>query len=320
MMLKKTSILFFTVIFLVIFFEVTTCDSNGSKYVRGCKGYGFFAEFLWVLNHLDYCVTRGFTPVVFWGEQSSYFPHHGPKDLNMWDYFFEPVSSLRYIQGDKLALDHYYRDDFSVIWNYPQYIQLLNFSESSTRKSFVKIFNKFPPMNHVYPFGKQHLYDYAFRKMIKSQLIDKFIKVKQPIVQKCDEFYNKYIKGISTIGIHLRGRWIHGEMPEITVEQIARLANELANNDTQFFVATDQVALIQQAKIYLKGKVIYYETQRSNAPTSPFPGKKLHPKLGEDLLIETLLLSKCNYFIHTISNVSTVVLYFNPDLPHRVLY
>lgn len=46
----------------------------------------------------------------------------------------------------------------------------------------------------------------------------------------------------------------------------------------------------------------------------------MHTEMGEDVLVETMLLSRCNHFVHTISNVSTAALFFNPDLEHTMMY
>lgn len=41
---------------------------------------------------------------------------------------------------------------------------------------------------------------------------------------------------------------------------------------------------------------------------------------AEQVLIEAILLSKCDHFIHTPSQLSTAVLYFNPELSHTLIY
>jgi Flp pilus assembly secretin CpaC len=42
--------------------------------------------------------------------------------------------------------------------------------------------------------------------------------------------------------------------------------------------------------------------------------------LGEEVIIEAMLLSKCNFLIHGPSNVTTAVLVLNPYLKHVNIY
>ena len=110
-------------------------------------------------------------------------------------------------------------------------------------------------------------------------------------------------------------------MEQVPVEVILDEANKYADGNTQFFVASNNQALTQLARDILKGPVINYDAVTAVGIVDITPWReKLHPRAGEDVLIEVLLLSKCDFFIHTISQVSTAVLYFNPTLQHTVLY
>jgi hypothetical protein len=97
----------------------------------------------------------------------------------------------------------------------------------------------------------------------------------------------------------------------------ARLFNQLAQEigDCQFFVATDEEKLLNLSKKSLHGPVIHYNSYLSPT-THPVHTKKppSRYKLGEDVLIDAQLLSKCDYFLHTRSNVAIAVCMFNPDL------
>ena len=100
-------------------------------------------------------------------------------------------------------------------------------------------------------------------------------------------------------------------------------ALKYADKDTQFLIATDEKKIFDELIALLADrKVIYYECARSKN------GQPLHTaersrtlvaQNGEDVVIEMILLSKCNIFLHTLSNVSAVPLYFNPWLQHVTL-
>ena len=142
--------------------------------------------------------------------------------------------------------------------------------------------------------------------------------MKPHILQKIESFYQKNIAGKTTIGIHIRGTDKRIETAPIKIETIIASANMLAKflPGCQFLVATDEQVILDQSKKMLQGPVIYYPATRS------INGKSLHhhadeqdkPKLGEEVLIEAQLLARCSLFLHTCSNVSTTVLFFNPDI------
>ena len=292
------------------------------KVVRGCESSGFFAEFFWVLNHLEWCVATNHTPVVYWDSNFAYYSKDGYNgSTNGWEYYFEPVSSLRYEPSDRIhKYVCFFNSTFTTIWWYSDYINNLNLLSPEEQKSIKRV-----PLpgslagRKEYPTVK-HLYDVQFRKRVKSELIDRFIVIKKNIQAKIDRFYEAQMKGRKVIGIHLRGGFIAGEVTQVPLQIICEEANKHAGENTIFFVATDQFPLIEEAKKLLKGKVIYYPCRRMEHTTSPVRGGQWPPEMGEDVLVETKLLSLCDYFVHTISNVSTAALYFNPGLPHTMLY
>jgi hypothetical protein len=293
------------------------------KSVRGCQTYGFWAEFLWVLNHLEWCVATNQTPVVYWGPRFAYFSPEGYNNsTNGWEYYFEPVSSLSYGGGDTLYTQEFYNNYFTTLHWYTEYIYSLELLPAEERVCIKSIpLPKRIAGDTAYPKGKHHLYSKIFRKKVKEELLDKFIVIKPNIQKKIDDFYNTYMRGKKVIGIHLRGQFVANEVDVVPVELICEEAiNVGKGDDLVYFVATDQTHLLEQARKLLNGNVIFYDCYRQETTTSPFSPSQCSPKMGEDVLIETLLLSKCDHFIHTISNVSTAALYFNPGLSHTTLY
>ncbi len=311
----------------IIFYFFLLCSSHQAqslnlphKIVRGCLGFGFLAEFIWVLNYLEYCNKTQRTPVVYWDSRSSYYSPEGYNgSLNAWEYYFEPVSKDEYYPGDHIVYDGHFGLN-SFFWDYYEYIKNMDLCSPEELKSFKKITHGQFPVYVVYPHGNQHLYNPQLRKYVKKNVLNRYVKIKDTIQQKIDDFITLKMNGKKTIGVHLRGVHSYGEVPEISISDILKEANLHAAPNVQFFVATDQLPLLQQAIKELKGPVVYYECQRFDKTTAPIPGNKLAPRLGEYVLIETMLLSSCDHFIHTISNVSTAVLYFNPKLSHTVLY
>ncbi len=259
---------------------IQTIHTNKDVYFIADWYGGFFASLNCVLNHLWWCDQNNKIPIVYWDHRSPYYKPGGFNGRsNVWEYYFEPVSHLNY-------------------------------------KPSNPIFRKWSPFQNFLFCG-----DYSTQKTRESayQVISKFIKI-QPIVQrKIDNFYQKNMQNKYTVGIHLRGTDKWREAKLVSPEKIISIALQYADKDTQFLLASDEQVLMNRMINLLKGhKVIYYNCYRSNS-SNPLWVKQQKPpiaQLGEDVLVEVQLLSKCDLLIHTISNVSTGALYFNPTLEH----
>ena len=261
---------------------------------------GFFSSVFGVINHLNWADRYKVTPVVHWDKKSPYYQKGGYNGTsNPWEYYFEPVSSTTYkeIQGKKSTV--------SVVGYDPIGGQAI-------------------PRTMCRKRGYKKSISREYRQSIK-RIIDKYITVKPIIMNKIDSFCLENFAGKKTIGIHLRGTDKGKEAVPVAIERICSEANTLANkiDADQFFIATDDKRLLKKAKQLLHRPIITYDSFRGS-------GKKgIHlshnhgyskAKLGEEVLIEALLLSRCDKFIHTRSNVSSAVLLFNPELDNTVLY
>lgn len=258
-----------------------SAGQNPNKYVIGVWPYGLGSAFFAVLNHLAYCDTYNKIPVIHWDHRSLYYTPQGFNGShNVWEYYFEPLSSLKYEKGDRI------NSSYSV-------------------GSYMTFFT-----SKITKQDREHA----------SQLINKYVRIKPVVQNKINEFYDKNMKGVRTIGIHLRGTNKYTEgVKQVSPEQIVTKALEYYSEGMQFLIASDEQALFDRMKNILElqnKKVIYYDCYRS-ANHQPLVGKPPRPspgQLGEDVLVEISLLARCNYLVHTYSNVSTMILYFNPDL------
>jgi len=273
--------------------DIITQISNQEKYVIGTRfGAGFFASFNIVLNHISWCQDNNKIPVVYWDYQSPYsshYRHQKPNDDNVWESYFEPISNLAYEERDAVH-NHDLGEKYSL-----GYLVL----DSSRR-------------NQAY------------------QLIQKYIKIKPHIQKKINHFYQQSMVGKKTIGIHLRGTDKGYEEPLVDPQEIVRKALALADSDTQFLIASDDQMLFNKMLFLLQGhKVIFYKCYRSingHPVHQPYNRSELvvntavnapsYAQLGEDVLIEVSLLAKCDLLVHSLSNVSTAALYFNPTMQH----
>ncbi len=256
--------------------------SNNRHIIGSDPTAGLFSAFLNVISNIAYAEKYQKVPIVYWDEKTLYYEPSGYNgQTNVWEYYFEPVSCGQYNPTD---VDYMWR-----MWGSP-ILQI--WADKSTDPSFIK--------------------------NLKKTVIDRYIKIKPHILAKVQEFYDKHFAGKKTIGIHLRGTDKHIEQPLVSVQKIIAIANKYADKHTQFFIASDEQKLLDQARKLLEGKVIFYNSYRSknDQPIHKRASGYNKGKLGEEALIEVLLLAQCNLFIHTISNFSYAVLLFNPDIPH----
>jgi len=304
--------------FLILFALLTSVQLS-AKIVRGCQTWGFFAEFFWVLNYLDDCHRRNITPCVHWNEKFAYFDKNRKDTNNCWEYFFEPLSKERFEIGDEISVEKLYNNDFSCIWSYQQYIENLNLLSSNDEITLINFEPFSSPFYEVYPAKDFHLYEKVFRSKVYN-LINRYVILKPKLICKINRLYNKLIKNQKVIGIHLRGGFLYNEVPEVSIDMIIDRASREYDNETLFFIATDQEPLLEKFRTKLGPRVLFYDFKRYEKSSAPTFSAQLTPEDAENLIIETFLLSKCSHMIHTISNVSTMALYLNPSMPHSLMY
>ncbi len=281
-------------------------EESSNKHVIGARQCGFFSEFLRVLAHLVWCETSGKQPVVYWDRPFLYYEPEGWNNTkNAWEYYFEPVSTASYSPNDKI--DRVFRapNEFFFPWR--------DFSEIEMMR----------PLAH--------------------HIIEKYIKIKPFILDIVDDFYNKHMKNCITVGIHVRGTNKGTEVKNIiNPADIVKKAQKYAYIGTstgkkvKYLIASDDQRLFDfvQAELcknigenpddVILGEIISYPAERAKGSGTNYgwfadmPPQKngFFAQRGLDVLVEVLLLSRCDYFVHAVSNVSTAVIFFNPNLIH----
>jgi len=101
----------------------------------------------------------------------------------------------------------------------------------------------------------------------------------------------------------------------------------LKHPEAKIFICSDSLLVIRKVMLRYGEKVITYQATRSEFGEMHVAGQPENSgstfpkyKLGEDVIIETYMLSKTNYFIHGNSNVVNFVLCKNPHLPNQYIY
>src|SRR5579872_712619 len=276
--------------------------ANDDIYAIGYRtNGGFFSNFILILNHLKFCDETHKTPFVYWHSDSFYYDANGwnGEKENVWEYYFELVSPNIYRRNFPACLN------LNVKYMNPNNFSFLN-----------------PPWNRPSISQKN--------RATGRKLIDKYIRIKPQINEKIESFIEKNFIGYQTIGIHYRGtdKFTTGESRIIGMQEILDIAYAKAQefSNPQFFIATDQQIFIEYACKYLQGKVIFYESFRSinnssiHHPHQSHNEKPSMAQIGEEALIDMVLLANCDFLIRTPSNLSVTSLIWNPNLPDQLVF
>ena len=178
-----------------------------------------------------------------------------------------------------------------------------------------------PDSSEIRPVSQEACTSYESMELRKSAnaVIKRYIKLKPNIQNKINSFFHAHMAHTKTIGIHLRGTDKKSEVQPINIRHLFEKANKLQQffPGCQFLIATDEEALLEEAKAHLKGNVIYYNAYRSKDGVAVhWQNKSGKAQLGEEVIIEAYLLARCDFFLHGCSSVSSAILFLNPDLKH----
>lgn len=236
------------------------------------RGRGLFSLVASVLCHLDIAEEHGWIPIIDFENFKNIYNENNPINgtNNSWEYYFEPVS--------KYKLSEVYSSHNVVL------------------------------SNDSYPVG----YDYSItgERRLYSALF-KYFKVRPDIVLDVDKFYDENLLGRRVLGVHFRGQEMktardHPFPP--TKQQMAYRIEKLikAYKFNEIFVVSEDAEYVA----FLKNKFpnlissSHYRTDGENA-YNQYPRENHIYKLGREILVDAILLSRCQGLIGCGSNVST---------------
>jgi alpha-1,6-fucosyltransferase-like protein len=282
-------------------------------------GAGFFAYFTFALNQLKYAERHGLQPVVDFGYDSGTGPNpyfdadHGD---NLWDYFFEPVDGPTYREVREMLADP---DNPTA----PEDLTSL----SSEDLWFMHQHD--PQSLFGYPYG---FYRYKLRydaewfeknRREANRLIRKYVRLKPNVSDEVNSFVDRHMAGHPVVGVHARGtdKGEAGCMPALRdivppEEYIPEIDAYLRDHPGgRIFVATDQRQYIEFFREHYGDIVLFYDSLRSSDHRAPFQLETAgNYRKGWDVLIDALLLSRCDFLLKCSSHVGETALWFNPDL------
>ncbi|NVJ48094.1 MAG: hypothetical protein HWE07_13245 [Cytophagia bacterium] len=280
---------------------------------------GFFAYLSFVLNQILYCEKNNLLPVVYFGPWSVDGPnaYHDPqKGENMWDYHFEPVAGYTYKEIQALIKEP----------NHPITEKNLIYLEDDVL-SYIHAGD--PDSIYNYPYGyytdlEESVNSWYDRQRKKAhKLIEKYIHIRKEIIDETDDFVKKHFEGYNVLGVHIRGtdKGSASEAEHISniippEKYYPYIQNYIEQHpSSKIFLATDQSQFVEEMKIKYPGRILTQSTILSDSRVNSFQkADGNNYQKGKEVLLDCLLLSRCNYLLKCESAVGEYALYFNADL------
>jgi hypothetical protein len=238
---------------------------------------GFFSNYFQVLGALDFCVRYRFNLVLNF---SSGLYLDSESGSNWWEHYFE-TSQFH----------------FSPI----------------VAQSVCLVVNTTEQRNFAY-HGRYLPLDRGF--FLTTQ-----VRIRRSILERVNQFAREHLDGRYVVGVHYRGtdkvNGLTSEAVRVPYADVVRYLTESCDPTTHFFVATDEQAFLDELQSKFGARTIHYNALRSRDGNPVHVLSAIHSrtKIGEDALVECLLLSKCRRLIRTDSNLSYACRFFNPTLP-----
>jgi hypothetical protein len=246
--------------------------------IQRSPGAGFFSNVTYVLNHLIYCKKKKYIPIVDMKNFTTIYNERYKinNTYNAWNYYFKSFN--------KYKLREVYQSK-KVIFSNNKYLKKINFFCHKIPK-----INKFFNIKNIWPF------------LVKEAYL--FIK-------------NNFKKNERILGVHFRGTTYKRAKnhsfpptPKIISKKIDELLIKFKYD--KIFLVTEEEKYLNFIKKKYGNKCIYINSYRSNNIDAfkIYPRKKHRYLLGKEILVETLILSKCNGMLYQPTNVSSAAIMF----------
>lgn len=247
-------------------------------------GAGMFFGLMCLLGALEVYESRQAAGVeVAYGSDGVYGPYHDPSlGDNFWEYYYEPLA-IGISAGNNIIA--------TVNGNAKMYFSSIALNRMNRKRAHF--------------------------------LLSRYVHVKAPIQEKVDQFVQDNFKS-TMLAVHYRGTDKHTEAPRVSyarvVRAIQKTIKKLDTEDFQIFVATDEKAFLDHMNILFPGIILSYEGITRSKDGQPVHLNASNPyQVGEEAIIDCLLLSRCDAIIRTTSHLSHMATFFNPLMDEIVV-
>jgi hypothetical protein len=282
---------------------------------------GFFAQVQFAVNQIRYAEAKRMVPVVYFGADSvdgpnAYYEESaGP---NVWEYYFEPVAGLTLEEAHALVRHTGRRLRTLSYWE----LWRLHYLE--------------PRSVFTYPYGyyreivdqSTHLDArwWAAQREKGRRLVHQYVHVRPEIAQKVQRFAAERFAP-TMLGVHIRGTDKQDVGSGPALARIVPADEYFPHIDAWLqqhpqggvFLATDQLQFRDDLARRYGDRVVWYSEMLSTSDVNVFQmqasaGRGNRAK-GEEVLVDALLLSRCDRLLKCTSAVGEFAQYFADSLP-----
>ena len=254
---------------------------------------GFFSNYFYVLSNIIYADAHGWKSTV---DMINYPTLYSEKyeingTNNSWEYYFRQPNDVAvekvYSKGNYVLSKNCYYGDLGV---------------------------------PVYKINQGHITDDMVRLLYPLQ--KERIPIRKEFIDEADEKFDKLIGKDMCIGVHVRGTDMNNglklhTLPPSLIEIFNNVDSILSENDCKIFLCTDEnnTTLLFQERYGDRVKML--NAYRADGETTigihkQNSNRELHHyNLGKEVLLDALMLSKCDYLICGVSNVTSAAVLFN---------
>lgn len=272
------------------------------------EGAGLFAELHKVLQSIIHYEDQLVNVHVDWSDE--FFPYKDSPDENGWDLFYKPIEAPQ-------------KRDFS------RFVEKIMIDSTS-------VHHELHDQSCTAPWITYDQY-LPYRQFVLEKL-QKYIHLKDHVTYKLEEFYRSRMRNHICIGVHARIAKAHAylvpgrHLPSLNdyYQEIDKLLAKHTDDSVIIFVASDSHQAVGQFKERYGDRVVYIDAYRSPVDQDPCIlytngqyykshkddwHKKKHRSFGGlSTILDCMLLSKCDYLIHTTSNLAFFATYYHPTI------
>jgi hypothetical protein len=150
-----------------------------------------------------------------------------------------------------------------------------------------------------------------------SRVIAKYVRVKPHIQKKVSAFVNKYFTKENIIGVHFRGTDKKNSFNKLTYdaayEVLMRTIKEKKLKQYVIFIASDEQAFIDYM-VKRCPNVVFCDAYRTKNGHAIHKEKQHDYSVGEEGLVDCLLLAHCSVILRTYSNLNSAASNINPTV------
>ena len=254
---------------------------------------GFFSNYFYVLSHIIYGDAHGWKSVV---DMQNYPTLYSEKNgyegvMNCWECYFR--------QPDNTGIREAYSSNNYVL-SKNQYYGNLGVP--------------------VYSTNQGHITEDMVRKLYVLQ--EQRIPILNMFIEECDIYFETLFNSEQVIGVHVRGTdmykglKLHTIPPRIN-DVFDHVDSILSANNCSIFLCSDENRAVEWFTERYGDRVKTLHAFRANTKTLVGIHKQIdernnhHYLLGKEVLLDALMLSKCDYLICGVSNVTSAAVLFN---------